>query len=182
MHSLIFVRRCCREHFFFSFRWQLVVFISWNKNFTVNFRHTTMAAFKCNRVLIKAVQGHLTTFMPWLPCCTDAGVWWVWTHWIGSKSGTSQPPRRSTSVRIKVRSVELVCRILSDFLHQCAGCSMKRLKTYQTFHQSPRWVQNRTIQLLLWTLKRWECQYISKHTCWAQFFCPLPSLTYYLRQ
>lgn len=165
----MFVRRCSREIVLFTLWWrrQLVMFVSWSKKFTVNFGHASMAAFKYkSRVLIKAVQGHLATFMPWLPCCTDAGVWWVWTRWNGSNSGTSQPPRRSTSVRIKVRSVESVWRILSDVLHQCAGCSMKRLKTYHTF-ELPQWVQNPMIQLLLWTLKRWERQYISKHTCWA---------------
>lgn len=158
-------RRCFREHVLL-FRWQLVVFVSWNKKLTVNFRHTNVAAFKCkSRVLIKAVQGHLATFMPWLPCCTGAGVWWVWTRWNGSKSGTPQPSRRCTSGRIKVQSVELVWRILSDVLHQYAGCSMKRLRTYQTSKRCPWWGHNLKLQLLFWILKRWERQYISKHTC-----------------
>lgn len=73
-----------------------------NRHLTVNFRHTNMVAIKCKSwVLVKAAQGHLATLISWLPRCTDAGDWWVWTRWNVSNPGTSRPPRGSTSVRIK---------------------------------------------------------------------------------
>lgn len=48
--------------------------------------------------------------MSQLPCCTEASVWWVTNDCIRASLGTPQPPKRSTPVRIKVQSAELLWR------------------------------------------------------------------------
>lgn len=66
-----------------------------------------MGAIKCKSKVIGKAEYVL---MSQLPCCTDASVWWVTNDCIPVYLGTSQPPKRSTPVRIKVQSAELLWR------------------------------------------------------------------------
>lgn len=112
------VKSCWRVHVPFLTMTQWVLFSSWNKHFTVNFKHRNMAAIKCQE---QSYGNAEDVFMSWLPCCTRASAWWVTNVWNDSLSGTSPPARRSTPVTIKVQSAELVWRsCTTDQMHENA--------------------------------------------------------------
>lgn len=108
-HSMMFFKSRRREHLFFSFRVQFRVLLdsSWNKHVAVNFKDRNMGAIKCKSKVIGKAEYVL---MSQLPCCTDPSVFWVTNDCIRASLRTYQPPKRSTSVRIKVQSAELLWR------------------------------------------------------------------------
>lgn len=116
-HSMMFFKSSRREHHFFLFTVQWVLlYSSWNKHVTVNFKDRNMGAIKCKSKVIGKAEYVL---MSQLPCCTDPSVWWVTNDCIHAFLGTSQPAKRSTSVRIKVQSAELLWR--SHMIDQMHG-------------------------------------------------------------
>lgn len=106
-HSMMCFKSSRREHLLF-FRAQSVwLDSSWNKHVAVNFKDRNMGAIKCKSKVIGKAE-YVLMFQ--LPCCTDASVWRVTNDCVPVYLGTSQPPKRSTPVRIKVQSAELLWR------------------------------------------------------------------------
>lgn len=111
-------KSCWRVQVPFLTMTQSVLFSSWNKHFTVNFKQETWLQSNAKSRVIGNAED---VFMSWLPCCTRASAFWVTTVCKDSLSGTSPPARRSTPVTIKVQSAELVWRsCTTDQMHENA--------------------------------------------------------------